>query len=367
MTGPGAENPFPSTEMVQRRTGLRAWARLSTNENEFGPAAEVIAAIAAAAGAANRYPDCDHFELRQALGARLGVDPELVHVGSGIDGLLGALCRAFLGPGTTAVTTAGTYPTFAYFAGSVGATVEPVAYRDLRCDPAALADRARVCAAAVVYLVEPDNPTGSSVGGQRAHWLLDNLPEQTLLVIDGAYAEYQDPARRLVASSLLERPALWLRTFSKAYGLAGMRVGYAVGQPELLRRMRRGAEHYVVGRLAEGSALAAVKASAHVEQVVQETARGRAHYAERLTELGFSVLPSETNFVTFRCPQAAGSIPPESLERELAQAGVFVRRLAAPGVEGLLRMTVGPVRQREAVVGLLTDLLASRGSATART
>ncbi|MFG3016304.1 aminotransferase class I/II-fold pyridoxal phosphate-dependent enzyme [Streptomyces cinerochromogenes] len=350
MTGE-EDNPFPSLEMTERATGLRARERLSTNENEFGPAPEVVRAIGAAARECHRYPDCDHHELRRRLGHTLGVPRDSVHIGSGIDGLLGVLARAFLGPGRTAVTSDATYPTFAYFARASGAAVHLVPYRNTAVDTEALVRRATGTGADVVYLADPDNPTGRSLGGPALLRLADRLPERTLLVVDGAYTEYQPAADRLRADEVTGRRMLWLRTFSKAHALAGLRIGYAVGGPGLLAALRRGGEHYVVGRVAETAALAALDAAGHLADTVRRTDEGRAHYGRRLTELGFTVLEGTTNFVTFRCadPETAGAVT-----KRLAHSGVFVRHLAAPGLTDCLRVSIGPTAQREAVLAELS-------------
>lgn len=347
------ENPFPSTEMVARATGIKPWARLSTNENEFGTAPEVTEAIIRAAAEAHRYPDCEHYDLRTVLAAEAGVDFDQVHVRTGIDGLLGDCCRVFAGNGCTVLTTEGTYATFAYFAAAVGARVETVPYCDFHVDSNALVRRALECSPEVVYVAEPDNPTGGSLGSSGLHHLRQCLPERTLLLVDGAYAEYQDPARRIVPADLLDQRMLWLRTFSKAYGLAGLRVGYVLGAAELLRKLRSVAEHYSVGRIAQQAAMAALTATGHRDWVIEETTQGRAHYAERLTGLGFTMLKSETNFVTVRCTEQVSA---ETLRAALAKAGVLTRVIPLGCPYGLLRLTIGPVEQRVAVLRLLAGL-----------
>lgn len=349
-------NPFPSAEMTERATGRAARERLSTNENEFGPAPEVVRALAEGAVAAHRYPDCDHFALRSALGRELGVPAATVRVGSGVDGLLGEVCRAYLGPGRTAVTTEGTYPTFAYFARARGATVRSAPYRGARVDAEALAGLAREAGASLVYVAEPDNPTGGVLGRAAVLALADGLPPGTVLVLDGAYAEYQEPAERLRAQDVSGRPLVWLRTFSKAYGLAGMRVGYAVAARELLARLAQGAEHYVVGRLAEVGALAALEAPWHVARTVERTAQARADYTRRLGGLGYPVLPSAANFVTFRCPDPYAA---SALAEGLAERGILVRRLAVPGLSDHVRISVGPRRQRDGVLAALRARIAA--------
>ncbi|MFI9507848.1 pyridoxal phosphate-dependent aminotransferase [Nocardia sp. NPDC052566] len=357
MTG----NPFPSLEMTERATGLRARERLSTNENEFGPAPSVLSAIAAAAGTVHRYPDCDHFVLRHRLADRLGVPPDHVHIGPGIDGLLAAVCRGHLRPGRTAITSAATYPTFAYFAESAGANLYRAAYRGVAVDVAGIAEHARRTAAAVVYVADPDNPTGNCLGRRTLLDFADAMPPETLLVVDGAYAEYQAAPRRLRADDVIDRHMLWLRTFSKAYALAGLRVGYAIGHPDLLEVLRRGAEHYVVGRLSETAALAALDDDDYLATTVDRTAEGRADYTERLTELGFEVLTGSANFLTFRCPDRVDAA---TLADSLRATGVFVRHLTIAPLQDCIRITIGPAPQRHTVLTQIAEL--STGSIALR-
>ncbi|MFF4607285.1 aminotransferase class I/II-fold pyridoxal phosphate-dependent enzyme [Streptomyces sp. NPDC001339] len=351
---PAVDNPFPSLEMTERATGLRARERLSTNENEFGPSAEAVRAIAAAAAEAHRYPDCDHFALRERLAARLRTGPDTLRVGSGVDGLLGATVRAFLGPGRTAVTSEATYPTFGYFARAAGSGLRLVPYRSGAADLEALSRCAHEHRADVVYLADPDNPTGSSRGAATVLALADDLPAGTLLVVDGAYAEYQNPADRLTARQVTGRRMLWLRTFSKAYALAGLRVGYAIADRELLGALAGGAEHYVVGRVAEAAALAALDATTHLSHVIEETAAGRAHYTAALSRLGLTVLPGMTNFVTIRLADQATA---GRLAGALAALGIFVRHLRVPGMTDCLRITIGPATQRATVLDALARYL----------
>lgn len=357
-----AENPFPSTEMVQRATRRRFRERLSTNENEFGPAPETAAAIARAAAEAHRYPDCDHYELRMRLSERLAAPPTAIRIGSGIDGLLGEIGRTFLSRGRVAVTGEATYPTFTYFARASGAEVRLAPLRvgaeAVTAELAALSVPSQDgdVPADVVYLADPDNPTGAALSRSPILSLADSLPDTTLLVVDGAYTEYLDPRDALAARDVLGHRMLWLRTFSKAYGLAGLRIGYAVGHPDLLDRLAAGAEHYVVGRIAEAAALAALDCAGYTDEVVMRTAEGREHYTAQLTAMGLDVLPSATNFVTVRCrrPETAAS-----LADGLARGGILVRHLAAPGLTDCLRITIGPAAQRAAVLACVASLLDS--------
>jgi histidinol-phosphate aminotransferase len=344
-----AANPFPSTEMVSRSSGWIPRGRLSANENEFGPAPEVVAAIAAAAAQAHHYPDCEHYDLRHALVRSTGAAFEQVHVRTGIDGLLGDICRRFA-PARTVVTTAGTYATFAYFAAGVAARIETVPYRGLQVDHAELARRATRERAAVVYLAEPDNPTGSALGAAAILALSDALPEHTLLIVDGAYTEYLEPGRQLRIGDIVGRRMLWLRTFSKVYGLAGMRVGYALGPAALLDELRSTAEHYGVGRVAQHAALAALGATRHRDETLDRTASGRAHYTRELSEMGYTVLRGATNFITVRCDPTAAA---PALYDHLARERILTRAIPGIAENGLLRITIGPPAQRAAVLEAL--------------
>ncbi|MGW5383326.1 aminotransferase class I/II-fold pyridoxal phosphate-dependent enzyme [Nocardia sp. NPDC003963] len=348
MSSPAA-NPFPSTEMVSRSNGWVPRGRLSANENEFGPAPEVVAAITDAAAQAHHYPDCEHYDLRHALARTTGASFDQVHVRTGIDGLLGDICRRFAAS-RVVVTTAGTYATFGYFAAGVAARIETVPYRDLQVDSAALVRRAARDRAAVVYLAEPDNPTGSALGADEILALSDALPEYTLLIVDGAYTEYLEPGRRLGADDIVQRRMLWLRTFSKVYGLAGMRVGYALGAAALLDELRAAAEHYGVGRVAQLAALAALDATRHRDETLDRTASGRAHYTRELDAMGYRVLPGSTNFITVQCGPTA---PAAALYAHLARARILTRAITGISENGLLRITIGPPAQRAVVLDAL--------------
>jgi histidinol-phosphate aminotransferase len=349
-----ASNPFPSIEMQERSTGLPARWRLSTNENEFGPAPSAVEAMVAAAQDAHRYPDCAHHSLRRSLARLHGVSEEAILVATGIDGLLAQVCRSLLHPDSPVVTTTGTYPTFAHFAEAAGAVVHTVDYHQDRADAEALADAARRHRAALVYLAEPDNPLGSALGADEVLRLADRLPESTVLVVDGAYTEYA-ATRPLDARDVMGRRLLWLRTFSKAHGLAGLRVGYCLYDRTTTAGLDRGLEHYAVGRLAETAARAALDDARHLDRTVALTTAGRTHYQAELAALGCRPLPSETNFVTFRIPGDHGRTG--EVTNAMRQRGTYIRPVRIPGRPDLVRLTVGPPAQRAEVLGLLRDLL----------
>ncbi len=338
--------PFVAPEEIERRQGRPFRLRLGANESAFGPSPR---ALEAAAGFdAARYGDPKAFELCAALAARHGVVMASIAVASGIDELLGLFCRAFVAPGEGAVTTEGSYPTFEYAAAGVGARIERVPYRAFRPDLGALAARAR--GAKIAYLANPDDPTGALADPAAVAAFRSALPEDCLLLLDEAYADF-------VAAGSLPRfgpddpGVVRLRTFSKAHGLAGLRVGYAIAHPDHVAALDRIRLHFGVNGPAQAAARASLADEASLARVVEGTIAGRARLAALGAALGWTPLPSATNFVLF---EVGGSDRATRLVEELAQRDVFVRRSAGGG----LRITVAPSPTLDALEPLLRDVAA---------
>ncbi|HLZ64779.1 MAG TPA: aminotransferase class I/II-fold pyridoxal phosphate-dependent enzyme [Aliidongia sp.] len=338
-----ASTPFVGPEALERRLGRALGTRLGANESLFGPSARVIDAMRAAALEIHLYGDPEGFELRTALARHHGLGLEHLVLGSGIDELLGLLVRAYLEPGQIAVMSRGGYPTFAYQVAGQGGLIETVPYRDDRNDAEALVETARRVGAKLLYLANPDNPSGSWLSAATQMAMLDRLPADCLLVLDEAYAEFA-PADAIPEVAPEDPRVVRLRTFSKAHGLAGMRVGYAFGAPETIRPMDRIRNQFGVGRMAQAAALAALADQEHVASVVAAVAAGRAEYAALATELGFTALPSATNFVTIDVGgnACAKTMLSSLLERE----GVFIRMPGAAPLDRCIRVTVGRPKER---------------------
>ena len=338
-----ASTPFVGPEALERRMGRPLDVRLGANESLFGPSARVVDAMRAAALDIQLYGDPEAFELRQALARHHGITLDHLVLGSGIDELLGVLVKAYLAPGQIAVMSLGGYPTFAYQVNGQGGRIETVPYRDDKNDIEGLVETARRVGAKLLYLANPDNPSGSyhPAGAQLA--LLDRLPPDCLLVLDEAYAEFA-PADAIAQIPIDDPRVIRMRTFSKAHGLAGMRVGYAFGAPETIRPFDRIRNQFGVGRMAQAAALAALADQEHVARVVAAVAAGREEYAALAGELGFTALPSATNFVTIDVGGSACAkiIQAALLERE----GVFIRMPGAAPLDRCIRVTVGRPPER---------------------
>ncbi|GGF48847.1 histidinol-phosphate aminotransferase [Aliidongia dinghuensis] len=338
-----ASTPFVGPEALERRFGRPLHVRLGANESLFGPSERVIEAMRQAALETHLYGDPEAFELRTALARHHGLTLDHVVLGSGIDELLGLFVRAYLAPGEIAVMSLGGYPTFAYQVAGHGGRIETVPYRDDRNDAEGLVEAARRVGARLLYLSNPDNPSGSHLTAASQLELIERLPPNCLLVLDEAYAEFA-PADAIPEVSADDPRVVRLRTFSKAHGLAGMRVGYAFGAAETIRPLDRIRNQFGVGRMAQAAALAALADQDHVASVVAAVAQGRAEYAELARELGFAALPSATNFVAIDVATnaCAKTLLASLLERE----GVFIRMPGAAPLDRCIRVTVGRAEDR---------------------
>ena len=274
-----ASTPFVGPEAQERARGAAFRARLGANESVFGPSPAVKAAIAAAAEGAWMYGDPENYELRAALAAHHGCAMENVLVGEGIDGLLGLTARLFLDPGDAVVTSLGAYPTFNYHVAAVGGRIQAIPYRNNAPDVFGLAEKARSCSAKLVYLSNPDNPTGWVEGEGGLARFIAELPAQTTFCLDEAYivCAPDDPP---LPFDFGNPRILRFRTFSKAYGLAGMRVGYVLGAAEVIKAFDKIRNHFGVGRVAQAAALAALQDQDHLRKVVQRIieCRNRIYY-----------------------------------------------------------------------------------------
>ena len=330
--------PFVGPEALERRTGTRFRARIGANESVFGPSPSVVAAIAAAASEAWQYCDPENHEIRAALAAHLGVAPGNVMVGEGIDGLFGLAVRLFVEPGVTVATSLGAYPTFNFHVNGFGGRLVTTPYVDDREDPASLLDLARAEKARLVYFANPDNPMGSWWSAAEVQDFIAQLPEGTLLMLDEAYGEFA-PEGTLPPLDVSNPGVLRFRTFSKAYGLAGLRLGYCVGHADLIGAFDKIRNHFGVTRLGQAAGIAALADQDHLRSVVAKVKAAREEIARIARANGLKPLASATNFVTVDCGRD-GDYARRVLDRLLA-AGVFVRMPGVPPLNRCIRITAG--------------------------
>lgn len=351
--------PFTGPEALERRTGVPFRARVGANESGFGPSPGVIAAIAAAAGEAWKYGDPEVHELKAALAARLGVPAANVVVGEGIDGLHCLIARLVTGPGDVAVTSLGAYPTFNYHVTGFGGRVVAVPYAGNHEDLGALAEAARRERARVIYLSNPDNPMGTWWSAAEIERFIAAVPEETLILLDEAYCETAPPGT-LPALDIARPNLIRTRTFSKAYGLAGMRVGYAIGEAGFIKAFDKVRNHFGVTRLSQVAATAALADQEWLTQVVAKVAAGRERLYEIAAANGLTAVRSATNFVAVGCG-GDGNYALRVL-RALERRGVFVRKPMAPGLDRHIRISVGRPEELDVVAKELPGALSDTSS-----
>jgi histidinol-phosphate aminotransferase len=347
--------PGKPIEELERELGITGSVKLASNENPLGPSPRALAALRDALAGIHRYPDGACFELRAALATRLEVEPRQLVFGCGSDELLELVAKAFLGPGDEAVFA---WPSFAMYpivVQGMGATPVRVALdaglvHDLPAMARAIGPRTRA-----VFVCNPNNPTGTSVGAEAFDRFAAALPDDVVLVIDEAYREYvRRPDFPDGLAWVRRRPGtVALRTFSKIYGLAGLRVGYGVADPQLAGWLERGRHPFNVSRLAEVAACAALDDEEHVARSRRANGDGAAYLERELRALGFEVWPSDANFVLVRVGRPGAY---DALLRE----GVIVRPMGGFGLPDCIRITIGLPEENERCVKALRKLVEAR-------
>ena len=347
--------PFTGPETLERRLGRPFRARIGANESGFGPSPRALAAMQAAAAEVWQYGDPEVHDLRAALAAALGVGPAQVTVGEGIDGLLGLLVRLMIAPGDPVVTSQGGYPTFTYHVVGHGGRLETVPYRDGCEDPQALAARARETGARLVYLANPDNPMGSWNSGAAIEAMLEDLPPGCLLILDEAYVEFA-PEAALPRIAGDDPRVIRFRTFSKAHGMAGARVGYGFGHPALIAGFDRVRNHFGVNRIGQAGALAALADPGWLAEVRARVGAARDRIGAIAAENGFQALPSATNFVAVDCGRDGAFS--RAIVEGLAAEGVFIRMPGIPPLDRCIRISCAPAPALDALAESLPRVLA---------
>jgi histidinol-phosphate aminotransferase len=345
--------PGPSLSELKREHGLDEIAKLNWNEDLFGPLPGALDAVTAELANAWMYPEQAYSDLREAVARWLDLPPETIVPAHGIQALIAAVAHTFIREGDTVVAPQPTYGLYAQVSAAAGGRVVRVPNREFRLDLPALARAAKKERARLVWVCDPNNPTGSLVA--RAEWdaFLAAVPEGVVVAVDEAYREYASPESRVAreAQVLAGRPLVLLRTFSKIFGLAGLRLGYAVAHPELAPFMDVVQEPFNVNRAALAAGRACLTHPERIEERRLQTAEARALLARLLGEAGMRSLPSEANFLL---AEVGGD--DAALAGELVVRGFLVRPGSEFGLDGYVRVTVGPAPLMERFVRELVDV-----------
>lgn len=330
--------PFVGPETQERARGAPFDARIGANESVFGPSPKAIQAMTEAAADVWKYGDPENHDLKAALAARNGVKPENIVVGEGIDCLLGYLARMTVSEGTPVVTSAGAYPTFNYHVAGFGGRLELVPYRDDAEDPQALLDKAKTVGAPLIYFANPDNPMGTWLDAGAVQGLIDSTPNGAILCLDEAYIDFAPP-QTAPPIDVANQQVVRFRTFSKAYGMAGARIGYGIAEAGLALSFNKVRNHFGVNRIAQAGALASLADADWLPKVrgMVEAAKTRIGMIARAH--GFEPLASATNFVTIDLGRDGDYA--RAVLAELVAKGVFVRMPFVAPEDRCIRVSAG--------------------------
>ena len=350
-----AYQPGKPISELAREMGIaeESIVKLASNENPLGMSVRARDAAIAAIGEISRYPDGGAFALKKALCARFGVKPEQLVIGNGSNDILELASQAFLAPGLSAVYSRHAFAVYPLATNARGARGIEVAAKnfghDLDAMAAAIEPQTRV-----VFIANPNNPTGTFVPGAELEAFLARVPRHVLVVLDEAYTEYLAPEQRYDSIAWLARfPNLLVsRTFSKAYGLAGLRVGYGIAHPEVADLMNRVRQPFNVSSVALAAAEAALGDDEFLARSAELNRRGMTQLVAAFRELGLEWIPSAGNFVTFKVGDAIG------VNQALLRQGVIVRPIAAYGMPHWLRVSIGLPEENARFIEALRQALA---------
>ena len=342
-------------EEAQRELGVTDFIKLASNENPRGPSPQVLAAITLAAQDINRYPDGNGFYLKQILAERHGVDAACITLGAGSNDILELIASAYLDSGASAIYSQYAFLVYALAIARSGAESVVVSASDyahnLTAMTAAVKNNTRV-----IYLANPNNPTGTYINHNDLVMLLDSVSSSILVVLDEAYCEYIDKADYPDGIVLQKRYAnlIVTRTFSKAYGLGGLRVGYSISDPVIADMLNRVRQPFNVTSVSLAAAQAALNDEAYLAESVTLNDAGMQQLEAGFTALGLNYIESSANFITFKTPYAASE-----MNQQLLQQGIIVRPVGNYAMTDCLRVSIGLEGENKRFLQALTQILES--------
>jgi histidinol-phosphate aminotransferase len=338
---------------LERELGITGIVKLASNENPLGASPRAVAAMHEAIKTIALYPDGNGFELKDALVTRYGVAHANLVLGNGSNDLLELASRAFLAPGDVAVYSAHAFAVYALATQAVGAKGITVAAKEFGHDLDAMLAAAVQHRAKMVFIANPNNPTGTYLTADALQHFMQALPENVLVVLDEAYNEYMPEELRCDSVSWLKKyPNLIIsRTFSKAYGLAGLRVGYAIAHEQITDMMNRVRQPFNVNSIAQAAAVAALHDMDFVQKTFELNQRGMQQITAGLVKLGLSYIPSYGNFISFRIGGAT------AMYRRLLELGVIVRPIANYDMADYLRVSIGLETENDKFLSALAQAL----------
>lgn len=326
-------SPGKPIEELERELGIKGAIKLASNENPLGPSGKAIEAIGKYLKKVHRYPDGGGFYLRGAIARQWGVSPDAVILGNGSNEIIELLIRTFMSPGDNAVTSENTFSVYRLIVTAANGTVTAVPMKEGRYDLAGMAEHI-TSKTRLVFISNPNNPTGTIVTAEEVKDFMSRVPEDVLVVFDEAYAEYVTSKRYPETLGYLRegRNVAILRTFSKIYGLAGLRIGYGVTKTEIAEMANRVRQPFNTNALAQVAALAAIEDDRHVTESRRINNEGKEFLYGEFDSMGIKYLPTEANFIYFQAGDNGKAIF-DAMLRE----GIIIRHIGGPN----LRVTIG--------------------------
>jgi histidinol-phosphate aminotransferase len=357
---PGVLDIDPYVPGKSTATGGAKVHKLSSNETPLGPSPAAIAAYKAGADSLERYPDGGATALREAIGAAYGLSPARIVCGAGSDEILNLIAHAYIGPGDEAVYSQHGFLVYPIATKAAGGTPVVAPETDLTADVDSILTKV-TAKTRVVFLANPNNPTGTYLPFKEVRRLHAALPANVLLVLDAAYAEY---VRRNDYESGVElagtaENVVMVRTFSKIYGLAGLRIGWAYGPAHVIDALNRIRGPFNLSSAAIAAGVAALADRAHLDKAAAHNDTWLPRLSEAVAKLGLAVTPSVGNFVLIHFPDVAGRRAPDA-DAFLSKRGIVLRRMEAYGLPNALRMTIGSAEANEAAIATLSDFLGKK-------
>lgn len=349
--------PGKPIEEVRREFGLREVIKIASNENPLGPSPKAVSAIKKAVSKINRYPEGSCFYLRQALSQKLKLKPGNLIFGNGSDEIIDIIIKAYSNPGDAILTSEITFLEYKIIALQNGRLVTTAPMKDFRYDLAAI--KAGITPKTrIIFIANPNNPTGTYLNRQEVENFLSGLPEDILVVFDEAYLEFVEKKDfpRALEYALNRKNVVVLRTFSKIYGLAGLRIGYGIADQECVAYLERCRQPFNVNMLAQEAAVAALGDREFVNWTRKLVGQGKRYLEQELQRLGLEFISSQANFILIDLKEDGLKV-----SKELLKKGVIVRDMRQYGLNNFIRVTMGLKKENEKFIKELKKIMLAGG------
>lgn len=351
--------PYPPGKTqgeLEREYGVTNSIKLASNENAWGPSPKVVRALRSALTSLHRYPDSASHDLIQGIASKTGFNPDEIILGNGSNEVIEFLVKAFVRQGDEVISSHPSFLMYQKFVQVHGGENFIVPLRKMRHDLEAIQDVVSE-KTRLIFLDNPNNPTGSSLNPLEVYTFFSKVPESVIVVLDEAYVDFMDNEQQVDIFSLIRNtkgrcPVVSLRTFSKVYGLPGLRVGYGLMPREIAGCLNKVRQPFNINQMAQVGALAALEDQEYYQYIVDVTRQGRAHLQAEMERLGCEVYPSQANFLLVKVPGDG-----QAVYKGLLHKGVIVRPMTAYGFADCIRVTIGKDSENTRFLESLSEIL----------